>query len=65
MGPRKELETWVRPKLEAWVHRVVILDKILKQYPQSEYAGLRMSLQIEWHYLKRTVSGVDTLMGPI
>ena len=30
LGLRKGLEAWVRPKLEAWAHRVLILDKISK-----------------------------------
>ena len=65
LGPREELEDWVRPKVEAWSHRVCTLAKISKRYPQSIYAGLGMSLQIECQYLQRTVPGVGTIMGPI
>ena len=46
LGPNEDLEDWLRPKVEAWSHGVRTLDKIPKQYPQSAYAGLGMSLQI-------------------
>ena len=65
LGPKEELEAWVRPKVEAWYHMVCNLAKIANQYPQSAYYVLEMSLQLEWQYLQRTVPGVDTLMGPI
>ena len=35
LGPREELYAWVRPKVEAWTHRVSTLAKIANQYPQS------------------------------
>ena len=44
---------------------VRILSKIAKRYPQSAYAGLGMSLQLEWKYLQRTVPGVGSLIDPI
>ena len=48
MGPKEELEAWVRPKVTAWDHSVCTLTKIAKQNPQSVYAGLGMSLKLEW-----------------
>ena len=30
LGPREELEAWVRPKVEAWAHGVRTLAKISK-----------------------------------
>ena len=65
LGNGEELEAWVRPKVEAWDHRLRTLAKISKRYPQSAYAGLGMSLQIECLYPQRTIHGVGTLMGPI
>ena len=47
MGPREELETWVRPNVGAWYHGFLTLAKIAKRYPQSAYVGLGVSLQIE------------------
>ena len=51
--------------MEAWAHGVKVLAKITRRQPQLAYAGLGMSLQLEWQYLQRTVPGVGTLMGPI
>ena len=65
LGTSEELETWVRPKVEAWAHGVHTLDKISKRYPQLAYAGLGMPLHLEWHYLQRTVPGVSIQIGPV
>ena len=65
LGPREELEEWMQLKVEAWDHGVCNLDKIANWYPQLAYAGLGISLQIEWQYLQRTVPEVGSLMGPI
>ena len=55
----------MRPKVEAWDHRVCTLAKTAKKYPHSAYAVFGMSLQLEWKYPQRTVPGVGSLMGPI
>ena len=65
LGPQAELETWVKPQVEAWAHGVKVLAKIAQRHPRLAYSGLGMSLQSEWQYLQRTVPGVGTLMGPI
>ena len=51
--------------MEAWDHGIRLLAKIARRHPQLAYAGLGMSLQLEWQYLQRTVPGVGTMMGPI
>ena len=43
LGPREDLEEWVRTKVEVWTHGVRTLSKISKRYPKSAYAGLGMS----------------------
>ena len=60
LGLPEELYAWVKPQVEAWAQRVRVLAKIAQRYPQSAYAGLGMSLQIEWQYLQRTVPRVGT-----
>ena len=49
----------------AWAHEFRVLGKITQLHPQTAYAGLGMSLQLEWQYLQRTVPGVGNLMGTI
>ena len=65
LGPRDQLEAWVRPQVESWAHGVRFLGKIARRHPQSAYAGLVMPLQLEWQYLQRTFPGFGTLMGPL
>ena len=65
IGPQEEFAVLIKPQVEAWDHRVRVLGKISRRHPQSAYARLGMSLQLEWQYLQRTVPGVSTLMGPI
>ena len=65
MGPREDLEAWVRLKVESWAHGVCTLDKTENQYLQLACAGLVMWIQIEWHYLQMNVPGVDTIMVSI
>ena len=55
----------MKPQVEAWAHRVIVLAKISRRHPQSAYSGLGMSLELQWQYLQRNVPRVDTLMGPI
>ena len=48
LGPQEKLEAWVKPQGEACAHGVRVLDQISQRNPQSSYAGLGMSLQLEW-----------------
>ena len=65
LGPKEELKSWVKSKVETWDHRVITLSKIVKRHPQSAFFGLVISLKLKWHYVQRTVSIVGTLIGPI
>ena len=44
LGPKGELDAWVLPQVEEWVHRVCILGKISKWHPQLAYTRLGGSL---------------------
>ena len=46
LGPQEDLGAWLKPQVEAWAHGVRVLIKIAWRYPQSDYAGLGMSLQL-------------------
>ena len=65
LGPQEDLEAWMKPQVEAWARGERFLGKIARRHPQSAYAGLWMSLQLEWQYLQRTVPKFGTLIGPI
>ena len=51
LGGEPEKEEWVRAKAEKWADGVKILASIAKQYPQTAFAGLTISLQAEWQYV--------------
>ena len=46
LGPREELEAWLKPQVEGWAHQVKFLGKISKQHPQLSYAVSGVSLQL-------------------
>ena len=46
LSPGEELESWVKPQVEAWVHRIKVLSIIFKKHPQTVYYSLGMSLQL-------------------
>ena len=48
LGPHKELESWVKPQVEAWTHGIRFLGKIARRHLQLDYSRLGMPLQIEW-----------------
>ena len=51
LGPQDQLDASVKPQVEAWAHGIKVLGKISLRHPQSAYAGLGVSLQLEWQYL--------------
>ena len=55
----------MRPHVEKWSEGVRDLAKFSKRHPQTAYAGLGMSLHLEWRYLQRNVPRVGALMEPI
>ena len=65
LGGEPEKEEWVRAKAEKWADGVRILASIAKQYPQTAFAGLTISLQAEWQYVARTVPGINYIFEPV
>jgi hypothetical protein len=50
--------TWIDEKIDGWISSVETLVKVAKRYPQTVYAGLTRSLQMEWQYTLRVVPEV-------
>jgi len=44
---------------------VLKLSKIAKKQPQATFAALTKSLQCEWQFLQRVVSGCGDLFAPL
>jgi hypothetical protein len=65
VGSEVMLERWLDPKVKKWVAGVEILAHIALRFPQMAYAVLASSLQAEWQYICRVVSGAEHHLGPI
>ena len=58
-------DEWIDAKVNDWVHGIKELAKAAKKYPQTAYAGLTKSLQLEWQYLQRVVPDVSDRFAPL
>ena len=54
---------WLEEQVETWQHGVQRLAMVAQRFPQNTYAGLTKSLQSEWQYLQRVVSGLRESFG--
>ena len=62
----KELQQdWLQPKINEWVENIKLFARAARKHPQTAYAGLTKSLQMEWTYLQRVVPNVATFFEPI
>ena len=47
IGTQHKLDMWLQPKIDGWVSGVKTLVRVATRYPQTSFAGLRLSLQNE------------------
>jgi hypothetical protein len=52
IGTPEARDAWLKPQLEAWVYGIEQLAKVAQRFPQTAYAGLAKSLQMDWQYLQ-------------
>jgi hypothetical protein len=65
LGSNAAPSQWLAPQIQQWVSDVASLAKVAKRYPQTDYAGLRKSIQQEWQYLQRIVSNCGPALEPV
>ena len=65
IGSTESQQSWLQPKIDKWVENVKLLSKAARRFPQTAYAGLAKSLQMEWTYLQRVVPDVSAFFEPI
>ena len=65
VAPAEERGAWFHPQVEKWAEGVWVLSRVAKRHPQTAYAVLGMSLQLDWKDLHRNVPGVGALMDTI
>jgi hypothetical protein len=55
IGTDEARAAWLEPMLNDWVHGIEKLSMVAQRFPQTAYAGLSKSLQMEWQYLQRVL----------
>ena len=65
IGGADEQYDWVKDQVDDWVAAIGELSTIAKRFPQSAYAGLQKSLQMEWQFLQRVTEGLGVEFGDI
>lgn len=56
---------WIEQKIGNWVKAIQALAKVAINYPQTVYAGLCKSLQMEWQYLQQILPNSAKFFDPI
>lgn len=65
IGAEDDRDAWLKPKIEAWTQGVKDLAMVARRYPQSAYAGLTKSFQMEWQYAQRVLPGISQQFAPV
>ena len=56
---------YVRQKIKEWVREIEELTRIARMHLQAAYIAYTQGLQYRYTYLMRTMSNLETLMGPL
>ena len=65
IGTKEARDDWLKPQLDAWVYGIEQLAKVAQRFPQTAYAGLAKSLQMEWQYLQRVLPNAGPSFAPV
>jgi hypothetical protein len=65
IGTGESHTKWLEPQIQRWVKGVESLAMAAKRYPQTAYAGMGKSLQMEWQYLQRVTPTDAETFQPI
>ena len=65
MGTARKKIVWLQDQVEAWKFRVRPLAMVAHRFPQTAYAGLTKSIQLEWQYLQRAVPDLAETFAPV
>ena len=59
IGREGEVRKFIEAKVEMWKRCLNLMSKAATKYPQAVYGAFTKSLQSEWTFLQRVVSGFD------
>ena len=52
-------------KVTGWIDLVDVLAGVARRYPQTSYAGLKISLQQEWDFFQRINLHIREVFRPV
>jgi hypothetical protein len=58
IGSSDDQSMWIESKVADWTNAIADLAFVALSHPQSAYAGLQKSLQMEWQFVQQVVEGI-------
>jgi len=52
IGTLEAKTKWLQPQIQQWIKGIKRLANVAPRFPQTAYAGMAKSLQLEWQYLQ-------------
>ena len=65
VGYNEAKQRWVEDILETWEAGVKHLAEFSREFPHTDYAGSKISLQQEWNVFQCVTPSVGTLFAPM
>jgi len=65
IGTPEAKTKWIQPQIQQWIKGIERLANVAPRFPQTAYAGLAKSLQLEWQYLQRVAPDVGAALAPL
>ena len=65
LGTQPTFDEWLAPKIQEWVAGIEKLARIATRYPQSAYAALTKSLQMQWQHTQRVNPSCSAKLAPL
>jgi hypothetical protein len=65
IGTAEARQAWLEPQIAKWIRGIESLSRVARRFPQTAYAGLVKSLQMEWQYLQQVTPGAADSFIPV
>jgi hypothetical protein len=65
IGDKEACDAWTEEKVDSWAEAVKELASAAKDFPQSTYAGMQKSLQMEWQFVGRVMKGIGVKLSKL
>ena len=65
VGTAESQAEWLEPQIQHWVDGIHALAKVARRYPQTAYAAMTKSFQIEWQYQQHVTTTDPSIYDPL